>query len=714
MKYQTTVFQGIVPRYEPQLLDQTQAQEAENCDVLSGRMDPIKGTTVVTTVPAGTKSIFPYPTLSTWLNWTTDVDVVRNPLAEDSFDRIYFTGDGVPKVRGTTLTVGEEFPLGVPKPTNKLTLAAQDKTATTTWTREWHYQYEDANGTITQEGTLTEGVDITETTPGKLYNVPVIPARTTAGDTDQIIAWFDAFDANGILLGRLYPETSFYAANTDFILEGARASAAQASDGGTGGNFVISYDTSRASEYEVFRSYLYTFVTKWEEESAPSLASDVVAINPAEDAKLTNFDVNFPTVSHTNIDTMSLYRTVTTEAGTFFQFVDDIGFRRSPAVSTVATNKGGGKVGIPLTAHLMGTSSRVSITGGNGAYTGTFDVDATTTANELVITHAFDATPFLGTEIVVVTQYIDSKTDSEMGRILPSENWDEPPATLAGLVSMPNGFFAGFVGRTVYFSEPFQPHAWPAGFAITVDYDIVGLGVSENTLVTCTKGTPYAMTGTSPDVVVPSQIPMNQACASKRSIANVMNVVIYASPDGLVAVQGGIGELITENYYRRIDWQELNPSSMIGEVHDNRYHGITTLDHIIFDLDESKSALVSSSVLADGLYSDLESDTLYMVVGTNIVSWRTNATKLTAKWRSKRLHFARRMSWNVMRVVAESYPVIVRAYSKDPAILALTVTFNSDEARRIKRMRDDKDWEFEIESTKPVREFTVSTSMADL
>jgi len=715
MKFQTTFFEGIIPRYEAQLLDMPQAQVAENCDVLSGRIDPIEATLKVVDVPAGTKTIFPYPDLNTWLNWTTDVDVVRNPVALEQFNRIYFTGDGVPQVRGTTGVLEEEFPLGVPAPTNILTTVPQDLTATTAWTRTWHYQYENESGAITQEGTLTEPGDITETTPGQVYTLGSIPARTSAGPNDLFVFWFDAFDSAGILLGRLLPEPSRSAVGTDFVLDGAQARGVQTSTDAGGGILTISYDTSRASEYEVFRNYVYTFITQWGEQGPPSLASTTIPVTPAEEAKLSNFDVNYPTVNHTNITLIRIYRTVTTTGGGSFRFVDDVGFRRSPAVGAVATNLGGGKVGIPLVAHNMGTSSRVSVTG-TGPYTGVvYDIDeALSTSDVLAITAAFDATPFTGSEVFVITVYVDDVPDGETGEILPSEDWVAPPSDLAGLVSLPNGFFAGFVDRTVRFSVANQPHAWPAGLGLTVDYDIVGLGVSENSVIVCTEGTPYVMTGTSPDVMVPSQLPMRQGCASKRSIASVMNVVIYASPDGLVGVQGGVAELMTESYYRKADWQPLDPSSMQGEVHDNRYHGVSDTDHIIFDFDEARSALVTSDILPTGLYSDLESDTLYMVVGTEIRSWRAATTTLTAKWRSKRFHFSRRMSFNVIRVVAESYPVTVRVFANDPPVQVWEIALQNDEARRMKRLRDTKDWEVEVETTSPVRELTLSTSMMDL
>lgn len=58
-----------------------------------------------------------------WFEWDTDVDVVRGPIADDDYLRVYFTGDGVPKFTTFTLAQGASGPypsasrnLGIPEP----------------------------------------------------------------------------------------------------------------------------------------------------------------------------------------------------------------------------------------------------------------------------------------------------------------------------------------------------------------------------------------------------------------------------------------------------------------------------------------------------------------------------------------------------------------------------------------------------------------------
>lgn len=62
-----------------------------------------------------------------WLQWTSDVDVVRSLVANDTSEEIYYTGDGAPKLTNMVLALptasvpAASRPLGIPKPTVAMT-----------------------------------------------------------------------------------------------------------------------------------------------------------------------------------------------------------------------------------------------------------------------------------------------------------------------------------------------------------------------------------------------------------------------------------------------------------------------------------------------------------------------------------------------------------------------------------------------------------------
>ena len=117
-------FKGLAPRLAPVDLPQAAGQTATNCLFGSGALRPLPdiGTvTVAETLVSGTKkSIFKYG--NAWLAWLNDVNVCRSSVAMDAFDRLYWTGDGVPKMGDNSAILsgsskpGASYNLGIPKP----------------------------------------------------------------------------------------------------------------------------------------------------------------------------------------------------------------------------------------------------------------------------------------------------------------------------------------------------------------------------------------------------------------------------------------------------------------------------------------------------------------------------------------------------------------------------------------------------------------------
>lgn len=177
---------------------------------------------------------------------------------------------------------------------------------------------------------------------------------------------------------------------------------------------------------------------------------------------------------------------------------------------------------------------------------------------------------------VATTSYVDSLTVAELGSELPSLYWEPPPDDIKGLVAMPNGILAAFRGNQVWLSEPYYPHAWPSGYMLTVDYQIVGLGVYEDTLVVLTTRFPYLITGVSPTAMTQRKLPLPQPCVSKKSIASDQFGVLYASSNGLVSIGVGTQDVVTVPLYTRDEWQELNPFTMVGMIYNNMYMGFYT------------------------------------------------------------------------------------------------------------------------------------------
>lgn len=314
--------------------------------------------------------------------------------------------------------------------------------------------------------------------------------------------------------------------------------------------------------------------------------------------------------------------------------------------------------------------------------------------------------------------YTDAKSQADLGEVLPSEEWYAPPDKLRGLKMMASGALIGFVDNNVHLSEPNMPHAWPHRF--TIDLPIVGIGVFRQSAVILTNGFPYIMTGVDPAAMTPERLEIPQACLSKRSIVDAGDGVIYASPDGLVSIGSAGINILTLKLMTAKQWMEYNPASMIGVLHDSRYHAFyTKLDgtrgELIFDFSGQGAVMTESSVSADSpvtaAYADARSDTLYVAKGVNILRFN-KGTNVPAVWRSRIFRTAYPVNMSVAAVDALAYPVTLRVYADDQ--LKFTKTVSGSSSFTLPGGYRASNWQFEIESQNEVNRLRVATSMSEL
>ena len=418
------------------------------------------------------------------------------------------------------------------------------------------------------------------------------------------------------------------------------------------------------------RSYVYTFVTAWGEEGPPSPAGSHNGFSDATSWDLTAIDTNPPNS------------------------------QLAAAISSIVFS--GATVTVTMNAsnnHFYETGEYTVISGAVGTGTLPDLINAThqiTRVDELTFTFVLDTTPTgtytgsatitreapyqltdwtkrvyrtLGGDFRYVgettgTTYTDTTADADLGEVLPGgldeRQWNKAPnGNARGLVSFPGGILACFFGNTVALSEPGIPSAWPTRNQYTFNHPVVGLGVVGNSIVVATEGFPSVMVGDTPSAMVSSELEIFQSCVSKRGIASTFNGVLYPSPDGIVYVPAaGLPIIITNKFFKRSDWQNLNPSSFVAGVHDDRYYAFYTdggesggeSGGIIFDLKEPDITFTQISIPASGVFSDLEEDELYFLRDGDIVKWDAGGHYLTYTWLSKIFTTARPLSFTCAKI----------------------------------------------------------------
>lgn len=283
----------------------------------------------------------------------------------------------------------------------------------------------------------------------------------------------------------------------------------------------------------------------------------------------------------------------------------------------------------------------------------------------------------------------DSLDNAALGEVIPSTYWIGPPnevtanypdGPMKGLTAMPGGIMAGFTGKRLCFSEPYLPHAWPVSSRITLEEEIVAIGMAGNGLIVTTKGTPYLVSGSDPRSMQVVRIEAAQACLNKESLVDMGNMVLYAGADGLVAAAGTDVQVVTESILSPQQWRtDYYPTVLKGFRWEGKYVGLYTdttpnpdvFGGFIFDPRGGKNTLSlltqTSSTDANGGFTDPIDNELYLIISTDssthtIQKFQGGATNQTFTWKSKQFVTPKPTSMGFLKVDAEAWPVTVKVY----------------------------------------------------
>lgn len=620
-------FFGEAPKISPELLPETVAQYAYNLDLSSGDLMPYRRPeTHAALDKVGTiRSIYPLEDTVTgelkWLHWTTDVDVAQAQVEGSEDQRVYYTGDGVPKVTTYTLaTSGTEFPtssyiLGLPAPTAIPTVtptAFSEKSSTT--------RARDAGGvaTITTSAAhgLTTGDLVTTTTFGGTgYNLQNTQVTVTGA-------------------------TTF----TYFTIGAAEVSTAD-----TAGRVNLAGQT-------IPRTYVFTYYTAWEEESVPSEPTDAVFVKEGQLITLTNLPTTWTHGSDYQTTGMKLriYRSVSTISGTDYYRVGQIPLGGATSGTYSRT---GNLVTVTMVAHTLTTGDHAYLdftTGAatDGGYVVTVVDEDTFTVDDL----ASGATS--GDVTRVASTFVD---DMDVTLILEdpleSLDYDQPPENLQGILAIHNSMLVGFFDNNVCFCEPGKPHAWPIIYRKQVESRIVGLGAFGTTLLVLTEKTPWVFTGNNPQAQTLARTDYILPCLSKKSIINIGFGVVWASTGGLAVYSTTIGtDYLTKNVHSWPTWETaIDADNLIGEYYRGRYFGSDGDNTFIFERnDQIGGHLVSTDVKFTAAHYLSKTDQFFYADGATVYLWNSpNIGPSVLDWKSKVFTTKDYINIGAARVIAD-------------------------------------------------------------
>lgn len=623
-------FKGVRPRVPESLLQEGEATLAQNCDFAYGELRHTKDGSLLGTMVNAPRSIYTDDGL-TFYTWTTDVDAVRSPLANDTFNRLYYTDGSEMKVTnrlGTQTDGGapsSSYKVGVPRPTAAPVLEVQlpDLTDASKYTMAFRFHWE-AAGIKYQEQSVSPS-KITSTT--FRYTPPTQTREVTHSTKDEfpevgqpsVIYLSSDTGKRYIWSVNLYVETTDHATPTEAVpvirlTVADNATSAQVCDVYSSNSslpssgslwsidmvkengvdsYLLTFSTGIKESDKETRAYIYTYVNTYNEEGPPSSPA-VVDTSPVVNLKVT----------------------VTRDAVSGYAPIKEIRVYRTPTGSSIADY------------FYVGTITMLTQTG----------------------------TTF---------SFVDSVKAEQLNEPVSSTYDYPPPVGLKGLMSLPNGILCAWKGNELWFSEAYRPWAWNPSNVKTLNAAIVGGIPHGSGAVVTTVKQPYIVSGVSPDAMTASRLNVDQAGVSKWSIAVVDGAVMYASHDGLVTLQGGTASLSQgQRFFTREVWRQqvgAGLSSMVFSVWDGRL--------VVFSAAQSFTPMMIRFDEADGSMTDLPglqaacafisqlSDQFYFARGTKLYQFN-GGSDLQATWQSRELVLPRPMNYGAAQAVCEGSWVI--------------------------------------------------------
>jgi hypothetical protein len=206
------------------------------------------------------------------------------------------------------------------------------------------------------------------------------------------------------------------------------------------------------------------------------------------------------------------------------------------------------------------------------------------------------------------------------------------------------------------------------------------------------------------------------ACSSKRSAVTMSGGVVYASPDGLVQITNGGIQLLTKGLFTKEEWQQYKPSSIHAYQYDGRYFGFynngVTSGCLVFSFNGQEPSLVTLDVTATAGFLEPLTDSLYLLVGTNIVKFDSGSA-LTYSWKSKKFTLPKPENLGVCQVVAKSYPVSLTINSYDTDTSFTRSVANSN-AFRLPAGKRYNTIDVQVSGTAEVEQVLLSSSMDEM
>jgi hypothetical protein len=407
------------------------------------------------------------------------------------------------------------------------------------------------------------------------------------------------------------------------------------------------------------RSYVYTYVTTFGEESPPSPPSTLYTTHLTATWNITGMQTAPPNAGTITAATSISSDVVRITLNTVFgiaQF-DTLTFASVGGMTSLngsfrvqSVNTATNQITVALTTAQTYTSG--------GTWTRNSAFNTTGMVKRIYRTVGTGGTFLFVAEIpVATTSYADTVVAADLGEELPTADSSPPPKNLVSLISLPNGCLAGIAGNELCFSDPYMPYSWP----IRNRYAFSGVGVAaiaaSNSVIVLTETFPILYTGSDPEAMSGSTLETYAPCVAKRGVVDIGGGALYPSFDGLWLVSTQQVQCITRKLYREEEWSRLNPATFDAVYHDGQYYayynGQDNSRIVVLDVNEPDS-VVEVDEEADAMYRNELDGKLYVAKGELLYEWDVDAGRYyESDWQSVDMQFPSPVKFAAVQIHAD-------------------------------------------------------------
>jgi hypothetical protein len=256
---------------------------------------------------------------------------------------------------------------------------------------------------------------------------------------------------------------------------------------------------------------------------------------------------------------------------------------------------------------------------------------------------------------MTTTTFLDDVAEDvvSLNPILESIFW-QPPPRMDGWVMMPNGYMVGWRGKTICFSEPYRPHAWPVEYQISTEFEIVGMAVWGTALVIGTKSQPYIGQGVTPQSFTSQKMDAVEPCLSRRGMVATVAGAYYPSLNGLVMVNAGGINVITTDVLTKEEWEDYNPRNIFAAPLGLQYIAFNAPDFgFVFNPTEPRTKFIELDFFdqVTSVTTDKYTGNVYILRAGRVFEWDPNTEeRLYWQWRSKEFHFPKPVNLGAVKI----------------------------------------------------------------